>query len=99
MFILLLLLCLAVVRKEYQAIDLNEGDVNEEGAIASIMDVESGETIDDLRIPVGLDEVGAEYKGLREAIKENSSGSGKDVFVTVLEAMGKRKILSAFMCK
>lgn len=88
-----------MTRKEYQAIDLNESDVNEEGAIASIMDPESGDTIDDLRIPVGLDEVGNEYKPLREAIKENSSGSGKDVFVTVLEAMGKRRILAQFAAK
>lgn len=83
-----------MTRVEYQVVDLNESDVNEEGAIASIMHPETADTIDDLRIPMDAD-----YKNMREAIKENSSGDGKDVYVIVLEAMGKRKILPDFQCK
>lgn len=78
-----------MTRIEYQVVDLDESDVSDEGAIASIMNTESGETIDDLRIPM-LDD---EYKSMREAIKENASGAGKDVYVTVLSALGKSKIL------
>jgi len=81
----------AVVRKEFQLIDINESDVNDQGAIASLMDTDSGESYDDMRI--SLDD--AEYKGMREALKEGS----KDVYVTVLEAMGMRKVLPTYVCK
>lgn len=92
---LALISLLAVTRTEYQVVDLDESDVNEEGAIASIMHPETADTIDDLRIPMMDDE----YKGMRDAIKENASGAGKDVYVTVLEAMGRRRILSTFVTK
>ena len=80
-----------VERKEYQIMDLNERDVNEKGAVVSICD-ENGETVDDLRVPIEGEEK-AEYAALVDAIKENQAGSGKDVYVTVLEACGQRKVL------
>lgn len=79
-----------VDRTEYQLVDFNEGDSNDEGTIVSLMDPESGDTLDDLRIP-STDE----YKNLREAFAEGS----KDVYVTVLSAMGSRKILPQFQAK
>jgi translation initiation factor 5A len=82
-----------VTRTEYQIIDINDEDSNEVGAIASLLDLETGETVDDLRVPTD-----AEYNALREAVKA-SDASGKDVLVSVLEAMGQRKILSQFVLK
>lgn len=82
-----------VTRKEYQIVDINDGDANEVGSIASLLDIETGETVDDLRVPDD-----AEYAPLREALKTSDAG-GKDVFVTVLEAMGQRKIQSQFLLK
>ena len=71
--------------------DIDKNDVAEEGCIASIMDPETGVTIDDLRIP--LDD--PEYKNLIDALNADQ----KDVFVTVLEALGQRKIMPQFMTK
>jgi hypothetical protein len=85
----------AVVRKEYQVVDLNESDKTDDGAIASLMDPEDGSTVDDLRIPLDNDE----YTSMVTAIRENMSGAGKDVYVTTLEAMGTRRIMSQFLCK
>lgn len=39
------------------------------------------------------------YLPLVEAIQANMAGSGKDVYVTVLEGCGQRKILSQFLLK
>lgn len=77
--------------------DLNDRDVNEKGAVVSICD-EEGATVDDLRVPIEGEEK-AEYLPLVEAIQANMAGSGKDVYVTVLEACGQRKILSQFLLK
>ena len=74
-----------------QLIDINNADINDDGAIASLMDPETGDTVDDLRIPEHDDE----YKGLRETLKEDK----KDIFVTILEAMGIRKIQAQFATK
>jgi hypothetical protein len=82
-----------VTRVEMQVVDLNMGDVNEDGAIVSLM-TEAGDTVDDLRVP--MDE---EYKGMREAIAANADGGGKDVYVTLVSAMGKRKIQPGFLLK
>ena len=78
-----------VSRRDFQLIDINEDDANDEGAIATIMDPETNDTIDDLRIPLD-----SEYAPLREALN-----GPKDVYVAVLEALGKRKILSQFVLK
>ena len=85
-----------VERKEYQLMDLNERDVNDKGAVVSICD-ENGETVDDLRVPIEGEEK-AEYAPLVAAIKDNQAGSGKDVYVTVLESCGQRKILPQCVC-
>ena len=84
-----------MVRTEYQVLDLDESDENGDGAICSLMDPETSDTVNDLRIPVR----DPEYKPLVEAVKENTSGAGKDVFVVVLEAMGTRKVLTTFVTK
>ena len=39
------------------------------------------------------------YLPLVEAIQANMAGSGKDVYVTVLEGCGQRKILAQFLLK
>jgi translation initiation factor 5A len=79
-----------VKRTEYQLVDIDDSDTTEDGAICSLMNPETGETLDDLRIP--SDE---EYNNLREAHKEDK----KDLLVMVLEAMGQRKVLSQFTMK
>ena len=81
----------AVKRTEMQLVDIDDSDVSADGTIASVMDPETGTTIDDLRIP--MDD--PEYKPLVEALKADS----KDLFVTILEAMGQRKILPQFVSK
>jgi len=84
-----------VTRTDYNLTDINEGDSNAEGAICSLLDPESGDMLEDLRIP--MDD---EYKPMREALAANeAAGSDKAVVVTVLEAMGKRKILAQFQVK
>ena len=74
-----------------QLLDIDENDVTDDGAIASVMNPETGDTVDDLRVP--LDD--PEYKGLREALAEDK----KDIFITILEAMGIRKIQAQFATK
>ena len=69
--------------------DVNDGDQNEHGSIATLMS-EAGETLEDLRIPDD-----DEYKALREAIKADK----QDIFVTVLAALGIRKVLPNFIAK
>lgn len=81
----------AVKRTEMQLLDIDENDVTDDGAIASVMNPETGDTVDDLRVP--LDD--PEYKGLREALAEDK----KDIFITILEAMGIRKIQAQFATK
>ena len=71
--------------------DIDDNDVNEDGSIASIMNPETGETVDDLRIPTN----DPEYTPMVEALKADT----KDVLVTVLEAMGIRKIQAQFIQK
>ena len=39
------------------------------------------------------------YAPLVEAIQANMAGGGKDVYVTVLEACGQRKVLPQFLLK
>lgn len=79
----------AVNRISYQLVDINDGDKNEDGSIASLFDPESGETLENLRVPDDAD-----YKNMREAFAE-----GKEITVTVLSAMGKSKILNEFNTK
>lgn len=86
---------LPVTRTEYQVLDIDLSDKNEDGAIASLLNTETGDTLNDLRIPV--DE--AEYKPILEASIENNDKGGKDVYITVLEAMTKRKVLPGFLTK
>jgi hypothetical protein len=73
-----------------QLLDIDDNDVTEDGSIASLMVPETGETVDDLRVPQD-----DEYKLLREALKDDK----KDLFVTVLEAMGIRKIQAQYVSK
>ena len=72
----------AVKRSEMQLMDIDDNDVNEDGSIASIMNPETGETVDDLRVPTN----DPEYAPMLEALKADN----KDILVTVLEAMGIR---------
>ena len=80
-----------VKRTEMQLLDIDSSDMSEDGAVCSIMDPETGATVDDLRIP--LDD--AEYKPMVEALKADQ----KDIFVTVLEAMGIRRIQVQYVSK
>lgn len=79
-----------VVRKEWLLTDVNDDDANEEGSIAGLLDSENGDTRDDLRVPDNN-----EYKSMREALAADE----KDVFVTVIEAIGRAKILPEFIQK
>lgn len=122
-----------------QLLDIDESDQTDDGDIASIMNPETGETVDDLRVPTN----DPEYKGLRDALKEDKKvgrpcvcarGAGRsrlgrraravrahssartrahpphppptlhtpppqDIFVTVLGAMGIRKIQAQYATK
>lgn len=78
-----------VERKDYVLTDINEDDVNENGAICMLMD-ESGDTREDLRIP--LEDV---YKPMRDALADGS----KDVWVTVVSAMDINKVDPQFVLK
>jgi len=80
-----------VKRSEMQLMDIDDNDVNEDGSIASIMNPETGETVDDLRVPTN----DPEYAPMIEALKADN----KDILVTVLEAMGIRKIQAQFVQK
>lgn len=77
-----------MTRKEYQLID-----VNDEG-FASLLSAESGETIDSLKFPPDAAREDAaemaKYDGLLAALRAGE----KDVFVTVLTALGTEMILS-----
>ena len=73
-----------------QLVDLDLNDVNENGNICTLMDPETGATVDDLRIPDD-----SEYAPLKDALTADE----KDVLVTVIEAMGQRKVLPQFQCK
>ena len=81
-----------MTRTEYQLMDINFGDTNDAGSLATLLDPETGETLDDLRIPGD-----SEYAPIRDALK---AGTGdKDLYVTVLAAMGTRKILPVYTQK
>ena len=69
--------------------DINDSDQNENGSIVTLMS-EAGETVEDLRVPDD-----DEYKSLRDAIKADK----QDLFVTVLAALGIRKVLPNFIAK
>lgn len=73
-----------------QLLDIDDSDVTEDGSIASLMNPETGATIDDLRVPQD-----AEYKSLRDTLKDDK----KDIYVTILGAMGIRKIQAQFATK
>ncbi len=77
-----------MTRKEYQLID-----VNEEG-YATLMSTETGETNDSLKFPPDAAREDpaemAKYAGLLAAVR----AAEKDVFVTVLTALGTEMILS-----
>jgi len=79
-----------VERREWLLTDINDDDANELGSIASLLDAETGDTRDDLRVPDDK-----EYANMRTALAEDS----KDVFVMVIEAIGKGKILPEFVQK
>jgi hypothetical protein len=81
--------CDAVKRTDYQIMDIDNADTNDDGSIASLVS-ESGDTLDDLRVPD--DE---EYKGLREAVAAGTH----DIIVSVVEAVGIRKILPNYISK
>jgi translation initiation factor 5A len=79
-----------LTRSELLLTDINDDDANEEGSIASLLNPETGDTRDDLRIPDTN-----EYKNVREALAADE----KDIFVTVIEAIGKAKILPEYSAK
>ena len=79
-----------VTRSEMQLVDIDDSDVTDLGSIASCMNQETGEMVDDLRVPDD-----AEYKPMRETLAADE----KDLFVIILEAMGQRKILPNFTTK
>ncbi len=79
-----------VERREWLLTDINDADASELGSIASLLDAETGDTRDDLRVPDDK-----EYANMRAALAEDS----KDVFVMVIEAIGKGKILPEFVQK
>ena len=74
-----------------QLLDIDDNDLTEDGAIASLMNPETGNTIDDLRVPIN----DPEYKSLRDTLKDDK----KDIYVTILGAMGIRKIQAQFATK
>lgn len=79
-----------VERTEWLLTDVNDDDANADGAIAGLLNPETGETRDDLRVPDDK-----EYANLREALLADE----KDVFVTVIEAINRSKILPEFVQK
>jgi translation initiation factor 5A len=79
-----------MVRSEWLLTDINDDDANDEGSIASLLNPETGDTRDDLRVPDDK-----EYANLREALAADI----KDIIVTVTEAIGKAKIQSEFVQK
>ena len=79
-----------VERREWLLTDINDADASELGSIASLLDAESGDTRDDLRVPDDK-----EYANMRAAL----AADDKDVFVMVIEAIGKGKILPEFVQK
>jgi translation initiation factor 5A len=79
-----------VERREWLLTDINDDDANDVGSIASLLDPEKGDTRDDLRIPDDK-----EYANMRAALLEDQ----KDVFVMVIEAVGKAKVLPEFVQK
>jgi translation initiation factor 5A len=77
-----------VTRKEYQLIDLSAD------GFASLMDVESGEAKDDLKLPPDSALEDADEMAKYNALIETFRAGEKDVNVTVLSAMGTQMILS-----
>ncbi len=73
-----------LTRSEWLLTDINDDDANDEGSIASLLNPDTGDTRDDLRVP-DTDE----YKLMREALTADQ----KDLFVIVIEAIGKAKIM------
>eukprot|EP00353_Schmidingerella_taraikaensis_P006439 CAMPEP_0185580370 /NCGR_PEP_ID=MMETSP0434-20130131/16267_1 /TAXON_ID=626734 ORGANISM="Favella taraikaensis, Strain Fe Narragansett Bay" /NCGR_SAMPLE_ID=MMETSP0434 /ASSEMBLY_ACC=CAM_ASM_000379 /LENGTH=165 /DNA_ID=CAMNT_0028198607 /DNA_START=26 /DNA_END=523 /DNA_ORIENTATION=+ len=78
-----------VKRTEWQLLDISDG-------FASLMDPESGETLESLKLPpdetADLDE---EVKAYQKLIEEFEAGE-KDIMVTVVSAMGTDMILSQY---
>ena len=79
-----------LVRKDWLLTDIDDGDSNDEGSIASLLDPETGDTRDDLRVPNDK-----EYTPMRDGLAADS----KDIIVTVIEAISKAKILPEFAAK
>lgn len=79
-----------VTRTEWLLTDVDDSDANEEGSICSLMNPETGETRDDLRVP-DTDE----YANLRAALTKDE----KDIWVTVLSAINRNKVLAEFVQK
>jgi hypothetical protein len=77
-----------VTRKEYQLIDISAD------GFASLMDVESGEAKDDLKLPPDSALEDADEMAKYNALIETFRAGEKDVNVTVLSAMGTQMILS-----
>jgi len=85
-----------VTRTDYDLVDVDEDDVNAEGAVCSLLDGEAGKMMKDVRIP--MDD--ADYKPMRDAMAAVlASETEKTVVVTVLAALGTRKLLPAFRMK
>lgn len=85
-----------VTRTDYDLVDIAEDDVNEAGAICSLLDGEAGTLVKDVRIP--MDD--ADYKPLRDALATVlDTDADKSVVVTVVAALGTRKLLPAFRLK